>query len=133
MLEFEPSNILGSRCRRVRFRRAYRCKAKTVLTGSRTSELKRILVIGGTQFIGTLLVQELLRAGHEVYILHRRSAATRSASASTTWSQIGMTPQACARAVGAIRFDAVYDNAYDWERGTTSAQVEATAQFSTAK
>ena len=30
-------------------------------------------------------------------------------------------------ALGNLRFDAVYDLAYDWERGTTGAQVEATA------
>ena len=33
---------------------------------------KLILVIGGTQFIGKLLVQELLRKHHEVHILHRK-------------------------------------------------------------
>ena len=33
---------------------------------------KRVLVIGGTLFIGKLLVQELLRQHHEVYILHRK-------------------------------------------------------------
>ena len=27
-----------------------------------------------------------------------------------------------------MRFDAVYDIAYDWERGTTAQQVEATAK-----
>jgi nucleoside-diphosphate-sugar epimerase len=33
------------------------------------------------------------------------------------------------KAVGATRFDVVYDNAYDWEHGTTGAQVEATAHI----
>jgi nucleoside-diphosphate-sugar epimerase len=31
-------------------------------------------------------------------------------------------------ALSGLRFDAVYDIAYDWERGTTAAQVEATAK-----
>jgi 2'-hydroxyisoflavone reductase len=31
-------------------------------------------------------------------------------------------------ALAGLRFDAVYDIAYDWERGTTPAQVEATAK-----
>ena len=31
-------------------------------------------------------------------------------------------------ALEGLRFDAVYDIAYDWERGTTAAQVEATAK-----
>jgi hypothetical protein len=26
------------------------------------------------------------------------------------------------------RFDVVYDNVYDWERGTTAAQVQATVR-----
>ncbi|MBV8707428.1 MAG: NAD-dependent epimerase/dehydratase family protein, partial [Acidobacteriaceae bacterium] len=37
-----------------------------------TVDPKRVLVIGGTQFIGRLLVTELLHRGHEVYILHRK-------------------------------------------------------------
>jgi nucleoside-diphosphate-sugar epimerase len=32
-------------------------------------------------------------------------------------------------AAGNLRIDVVYDFAYDWERGTTGAQVEATAQI----
>jgi nucleoside-diphosphate-sugar epimerase len=89
---------------------------------------KRVLVIGGTQFIGRLLVTELLRAGHEVHILHRKPkhpfskrvhnlVADRNDAASVR------------QAVGATRFDAVYDFAYDWERGTTGVQVEAVARI----
>ena len=33
----------------------------------------RVLVIGGTLFIGKLLVKRLLAAGHEVTILHRKA------------------------------------------------------------
>ncbi len=33
------------------------------------------------------------------------------------------------KALGSIRFDTVYDFAYDWEHGTTGAPVEATAQI----
>jgi len=32
----------------------------------------RVLVIGGTLFIGRLLVEELLKDGHEVAVLHRQ-------------------------------------------------------------
>jgi 2'-hydroxyisoflavone reductase len=96
--------------------------------GLEESEARRVLVIGGTLFIGRLLVTELVRAGHEVYVLHRRSrnpfgrrvrnlVADRNDAASVR------------KALGAIRFDAVFDNAYDWEHGTTGAQVEATAQI----
>ncbi len=87
----------------------------------------RVLVIGGTLFIGKLLVKRLLAADHDVTILHRKAehpfgrrvrnaVADRNDSASIR------------NALVALRFDAVYDIAYDWERGTTAAQVEATAK-----
>ncbi|MBM3747625.1 MAG: NAD-dependent epimerase/dehydratase family protein, partial [Acidobacteria bacterium] len=37
------------------------------------SSPKKVLVVGGTLFIGRALVAELLKAGHEVWILHRKS------------------------------------------------------------
>jgi len=90
--------------------------------------LKRILVIGGTQFIGKLLVRELLKSGREVYLLHR---SVRHPFGKRVHNLIADRNDAAAvrKAVGAVRFDAVYDNAYDWERGTTGSQVEATAQI----
>ena len=33
----------------------------------------KVLVIGGTMFIGRLLVSELLKEGHDVAVLHRPS------------------------------------------------------------
>jgi nucleoside-diphosphate-sugar epimerase len=89
----------------------------------------KVLVIGGTLFIGRLLVKELAK---------ERPRSRRSA------------PQAEARFRAAVenvmadrndagfgkrfrrRFDVVFDNAYDWERGTTAAQVEATVRWATA-
>src|SRR5438477_3516250 len=87
----------------------------------------RVLVIGGTLFIGKLLVKRLLGAGHDVTILHRKTehpfgrrvrsvVADRNDAASIRSALVGQ------------KFDAVYDLAYDWERGTTAAQVEATAK-----
>jgi 2'-hydroxyisoflavone reductase len=87
----------------------------------------RVLVIGGTLFIGKLLVKRLLAAGHEVTILHRKAEhpfgrrvrnaiADRNDGASIRGTLAG------------LRFDAVYDIAYDPDRGTTAAQVEATAK-----
>ena len=32
----------------------------------------KVLVIGGTLFIGKLLVEELLKEGHDVAVLHRK-------------------------------------------------------------
>jgi 2'-hydroxyisoflavone reductase len=91
-------------------------------------EKRRILVIGGTLFIGKLLVNELLKAGHEVHILHRKP---RHAFGKRVHNLVGdrNSAEALRKAVGAVRFDVVFDNAYDWERGTSGAQVDATAQI----
>src|ERR1700733_10202348 len=87
----------------------------------------RVLVIGGTLFIGKLLVKRLIAAGHEVTILHRKvehpfGRRVRNAIADRN------DVESIRNALGGLRFDAVYDIAYDWERGTTAAQVEATAK-----
>src|ERR1700744_670226 len=87
----------------------------------------RFLGIGGTLFIGKLLVKRLLAAEHEVTILHRKAEhpfgrKVRNAIADRN------DAASIRNALGGMRFDAVYDIAYDWERGTTGAQVEATAK-----
>src|SRR5579885_1414269 len=91
-------------------------------------EPKRILVIGGTQFIGPLLIHDLLRAGHEIYILHRKPHHPFGRRVHNLVADRN-DAEAIRKAVGAIRFDAVYDIAYDWEHGTTGPQVEATAHI----
>jgi len=92
------------------------------------TDQKRILVIGGTQFIGKLLVEKLSAAGHEVHILHRKPKHLFSKRVHNLCADRN-DAASIRKAVGATRFDAVYDIAYDWERGTTGAQVEATAQI----
>src|SRR6202034_3499942 len=87
----------------------------------------RVLVIGGTLFIGKLLVKRLLAADHDVTILHRKAEhpfgrRVRNAIADRN------DAAAIRAALAGLRFDAVYDIAYDQERGTTAAQVEATAK-----
>src|SRR5271165_801368 len=87
----------------------------------------RVLVIGGTLFIGKSLVKRLLAADHEVTILHRRAEhpfgrRVRNAVADRK------DAASISEALSGMRFDAVYDIAYDWERGTTAQQVEATAK-----
>jgi nucleoside-diphosphate-sugar epimerase len=89
---------------------------------------KRILVIGGTLFIGRVLVAELLRAGHEVHILHRKSRHSLGQRVHNLMADRN-NAAAVRKAVAATRFDVVYDFAYDWEHGTSGAQVEATAQI----
>ena len=89
---------------------------------------KRVLVIGGTQFIGKLLVTELVRAGHEVSILHRRPEHPFGKRVHSLQADRN-NAESIRQAIGTLRFDAVFDNAYDWERGTTGPQVESTAQI----
>ena len=86
----------------------------------------KVLVIGGTQFIGPQLVPELLKAGHSVAILHRRSKHNLSKRVENLLADRN-DPAAIRRVIGERRFEVVFDDVYDWERGTTAAQVEATA------
>jgi 2'-hydroxyisoflavone reductase len=98
------------------------------LKGKDSVEPMRILVIGGTLFIGRLLVSELLKAGHEVSILHRKPEhpfGKRVHNLVADRNDVASVKQA----IGTVRYDAVYDLAYDWERGTNAAQVEATAHL----
>jgi nucleoside-diphosphate-sugar epimerase len=82
-----------------------------------------VLVIGGTLFIGRLLVKELVRKGHSVTVLHRKPAADRHVESIQADRNDGPGMRA---ALAGRHFDVVFDNVYDWQRGTTAAQVEAT-------
>src|SRR5262249_36510754 len=96
--------------------------------GSRLPHLfMNALVIGGTGFIGRLLVAELLNEGHSVSILHRKPkhglgrrvknlVADRTDAASLRSALTGK------------KFELIFDNVYDWERGTTAAHVESTVK-----
>jgi 2'-hydroxyisoflavone reductase len=87
----------------------------------------RILVIGGTLFIGKLLVTRLLEAGHEVTLLHRKAGNPFGSKVADAVADRN-DAAAIKSALAGRRFDAVYDIAYDWERGTTAEQVEATVR-----
>ena len=87
----------------------------------------RILVIGGTLFIGRLLVQELLKAEHDVAILHRKPKHDFGRRVENLMADRN-DAESVREALAGRRFDAVIDNVYDWERGTTAAQVEATVR-----
>jgi nucleoside-diphosphate-sugar epimerase len=86
------------------------------------------LVIGGTQYIGRLLVEKLAATGHDVYVLHRKN---RHSFSKRVHNLVADRNDAASvrQAVASNRFDTVYDFAYDWERGTTGAQVDATAHI----
>src|SRR6266849_8415852 len=87
----------------------------------------RVLVIGGTQFIGRLLVAELLKAGHEVAVMHRKPKHDLGKRVQNLMADRN-DPESVLRALQFANFQAVFDNVYDWERGTTAAEVEGTAQ-----
>lgn len=91
--------------------------------------MARVLVIGGTLFIGKALVDLLLERGDDVVIMHRGSG--------TPWGsrvgEIRCDRNDMAGVQAALRdpkFDVVYDNVYDWQRGTSAEQVSAAAMAS---
>jgi nucleoside-diphosphate-sugar epimerase len=85
-----------------------------------------VLVIGGTLFIGRALVDLLLERGDQVTVMHRGQG--------TPWgSRVGEIRcdrndvAAVGSALRAATFEVVYDNVYDWQRGTSAEQVSAAA------
>jgi 2'-hydroxyisoflavone reductase len=87
----------------------------------------RVLVIGGIQFIGREIVQRLVRRGHEVSVLHRRDHHDLGAGIRNVQADRGDLATV-SRLLRDGRFEAVFDIAYDWEKGTTAHQVEAVAR-----
>jgi nucleoside-diphosphate-sugar epimerase len=83
----------------------------------------RILVVGGTSFIGRHTVAELLRRDHEVTIFHR--GGTPSPFNSRVRELIGdrQVPDSVAEVLRKHRFDGVVDLAYDWQQGTGAKEV----------
>jgi nucleoside-diphosphate-sugar epimerase len=93
--------------------------------------MARVLVIGGTLFIGRALVEQLLERGDEVVIMHRGKATPFGKR--VTELRCDRNDVAAVRAaLTGNRFDVVYDNVYDWERGTTADQVSAAAVAASA-
>lgn len=89
--------------------------------------MDRALVIGGTLFIGRMLVEELLARGDEVVIMHR--GVTTPFGERVGEIRCDRNDVASVRAaLAGHRFDVVYDNVYDWQHGTTAAQVAAAAR-----
>jgi 2'-hydroxyisoflavone reductase len=87
----------------------------------------KVLVIGGTLFIGRNLVEELVKGGHDVAVLHRKPKHDLGRRVENLMADRN-DPDAIREALAGRRFEAVFDNVYDWERGTTAAQVEATVR-----
>src|SRR5688572_585985 len=87
----------------------------------------KILVIGGTLFIGRFLVNALLKEGHEVTVLHRKPTHPFGKKVANLMADRN-DPEQVRTALQGLRFDAVFDNVYDWQRGTTADHVLATAK-----
>ena len=88
--------------------------------------MPRALVIGGTQLIGRSLVEQLLVRGDEVVIMHRGHGTpfgTRVREVHCDRNDVS----AVATALAHEQFDVVYDNVFDWQRGTSAEQVCAAA------
>ena len=87
----------------------------------------RILVIGGTQFMGREIVRRLTARGHEVTVLHRQERHDLGAEVRNLQADRGDLARVSAL-VSQGRFDAVFDIAYDWQKGTPADHVEAAAR-----
>ncbi len=86
-----------------------------------------VLVIGGTLFIGRRLVRRLVEQGHSVAVLHRKSSHDLGDQVESLMADRN-DAESVRSAVAGRRFDVVFDNVYDWERGTTAEQVVATVR-----
>ena len=73
----------------------------------------RVLVIGGTLFIGRLLVEELLKDGHEVAVFHRQPKNDWGRRVENIMADRN-DADSVREALSTRRFDVVFDNVYDW-------------------
>ncbi len=83
----------------------------------------RVLVIGGTRFIGRHTVEELLRRGNEVTLFHR--GRTPSPFGDRVSELLGdrLDRASVANALDGQRFDGVVDLAYAWDARTGAAEI----------
>ena len=86
----------------------------------------KALVIGGTLFIGRELVRLLLAGGYQVTVLHRNGNHDLGAEVRNLNGDRN-DGDSIRAALAGRRFDVVFDNVYDWQRGTTAEQVLETA------
>ena len=88
--------------------------------------MSRSLVIGGTLFIGRALVDQLLARGDDVVIMHRGTGTPFGPRVGEIQCDRNDIP-AVRAALDGEPFDFIYDNVFDWSRGTTAEQVKARA------
>jgi 2'-hydroxyisoflavone reductase len=87
----------------------------------------RILVIGGIQFMGREIVSRLAGSGHEVSVLHRRDRHDLGPGVWNLQADRGDL-ESVTRLLREHPFEAVFDLAYDFEKGTPGTQVEVAAR-----
>src|SRR5215467_12065475 len=85
------------------------------------------LVIGGTGYIGRALVAALVKEEHSVTVLHRRVRHDLGRRVANIAADRNDAPALKAVLAGK-KFEVVFDNVYDWERGTTADHVESSAR-----
>ena len=78
-------------------------------------------------FIGRSLVAELLKAGHEVAVMHRRPKHDLGRRVQNIVADRN-DAESVRQGLQYSSFQVVFDNVYDWERGTTASQVEGTVR-----
>jgi nucleoside-diphosphate-sugar epimerase len=86
----------------------------------------RVLVIGGIVFMGRDIVYRLAKRGHHVSVLHRRDAHDLGPEIRNVRADRGDIA-AIQQVLQEGRYDAIVDLVYDWEKGTSAAQVAAAA------
>lgn len=85
------------------------------------------LVIGGTQFMGRGIVERLVARGHDVAVLHRRAHHDLGPRVRNLQADRGDLATLSA-VLAHERPELVFDLAYDWQKGTPAAHVEAAAR-----
>lgn len=90
----------------------------------------RALVIGGTQFMGRATALRLAADGHDVSVLHRGASHDLGDSIGNIQADRADL-EAVQRILREHDFEAVFDFAYDWQKGTTAEHVEGAARACT--
>src|SRR5260370_28939101 len=85
----------------------------------------KVLVIGGTLFIGKLLVEELLKEGHEVAVLHRKPKHDFGRRVENLMADRN-DAEALREALSGRRFDVVFDNVSHFQPAPTPAPAPPT-------
>ena len=83
----------------------------------------RVLVIGGTRFIGRATVPELLRRGHEVTVFHRGSSPNPFGDRVAERLGDRLDADSVRRAIESASFDGVVDIAYAWDARTGAREI----------